>query len=205
MPLTSREFEQGAEYWTTATRWPADFHNVFYGQMAERNPNGAFDSAWWQPFARELRRWIATRGVSMQVLTRNAEAAFPELADTWERCCAPNTDRDISTVKWGEVSDWVQVVAAIKSVHSPVFRAKFSHFLLPQVFPVVDGGVMGFPFGYSYQSHFEGVQREWANTPPELRQELREALVSRIDAPLTATYPVINKIAEICLIGRRHQ
>ncbi len=46
-----------------------------------------------------------------------------------------------------------------------MFTAKFCHFLLPTVFPLVDRAVMGLPFGTRYQAHFEGVQREWAETP----------------------------------------
>jgi hypothetical protein len=204
MPLTIQEFKQGLVYWDNATRWPADLHNAFYGQMALQNPNGGFDLNWWHGFSGHLRTWQATRGVSMQVLTRRAEEEFPALAATWKQCCTPSAQGDITNTPWDSVADWVAVVAKIKAVESPVFRAKFSHFLLPQVFPVVDWGVMRFPFGPSYRAHFEGVQNDWATTPADTRDELRAALLSRIGAPLAPSYPVINKIVEICLIGRRY-
>lgn len=140
----------------------------------------------------------------MQTLTGNAERAFPALRETWQRCCAPHVDGDITGVGWGEVADWIEVVAAIRGVQSPVFRAKFSHFLLPQVFPVVDRAVMRLPFGPSYRAHFQGVQEAWETTAASTQDELRAALRARIGAPLVPTYPVVNKIVEICLIGRRH-
>lgn len=114
-------------------------------------------------------------------------------------------------VGWAQVEQFPALVGSFKRtaarrepVHSPVFTAKFCHFLLPAVFPVVDRAAMGLPFGTSYQAHFEGVQREWAETPADTRQELYAALTLAIDAPLVPGYPRTNKVAELCLIGRRH-
>ena len=63
---------------------------------------------------------------------------------------------------------------------------------------------MRFPFGRNYRAHFEAVQREWLTTPEDVQQELRSALRSEVGIPLVPTYPVVNKIVESCLIGRRH-
>jgi hypothetical protein len=203
MPLTMQELENGIAYWRNGTKWPADFHNAFYGELADQDPHGNFDLAWWQTFSRHLSAWRANRPLSGRELTANAEREFEALTQTWERCCAPHAGRDITGVRWDQVADWVEVVAAIKPVRSPVFLSKFSHFLLPQVYPVVDRAVMGMPFGATYRAHFQGVQKEWATTPADTQQELQAQLLSRIGAPLAPTYPVINKVVEICLIGRR--
>ena len=49
MSLTSVELERGVKYWLVTT-WPRDFHNGFYRCMADANPRGAFDDAWWSDF-----------------------------------------------------------------------------------------------------------------------------------------------------------
>ena len=60
MSLTRAELDQGVNYWLT-TRWPRDFHNDFYRCMADANPHGAFDGAWWADFLPVLHGWRATR------------------------------------------------------------------------------------------------------------------------------------------------
>ncbi len=210
MSLSMQEFERGVAYWAT-TRWPKDFHNGFYGRLAEQNPRGQFSEAWWQRFLPHLRAWKATRPARTAVLTRKATESLETLRETWARSCDPVADRDIAEVDWVQVADFPAVVAEIKPdrsllqpVRSPVFTAKFCHFLLPAVFPVVDRAAMGLPFGATYRAHFEGARQEWATTPESTRQELQAALESRIDAPLTAGYPLTNKVVELCLIGRRN-
>jgi hypothetical protein len=210
MSLTMHEFKRGVAYWET-TRWPKDFHNGFYGDLAQQDPRGNFTEAWWQGFLPHLRTWKATRPARTAVLTREATDSLPTLRETWARCCSPVAGRDVAEVDWTDVADFPAVVAGIKPdrsllqpVRSPVFTAKFCHFLLPAVFPVVDRAAMGLPFGATYQAHFEGVRREWAATPDSTCQELHTALRSRIDAPLVPGYPLTNKVIELCLIGRRN-
>jgi hypothetical protein len=204
MPLTMHEFERGVAYWRQSTRWPADFHNAFYARLAEQNPHGEFTEAWWQQFSRDLRAWRATRPLPRAVLTHHAVRTMPALQDAWSRRIAPLGGRDIAEVTWGQIEEFPALVRAIKPGRRPVFTAKFCHFLLPAVFPVVDGAVMGLPFGDTYQAHFDGVQREWISTPAAMQDELKAVLTTLIDAPLTPGYPLVNKIVELCLIGRRN-
>ena len=60
MSLALTEFERGVAYWLTTT-WPPDFHNGFYQTMADANPQGRFNEAWWKDFLPVLRAWVATR------------------------------------------------------------------------------------------------------------------------------------------------
>lgn len=203
MPLTTHELERGVAYWRLSTRWPADFHNRFYARLAEQNPHGQFTETWWQQFSRDLRAWKATRPLPTAVLTRNAVRVMPQLEDAWSRCIAPVEGLDISDVAWSQVEELPALAREIKPGRRPVFPAKFCHFLLPAVYPVVDGAVMGLPFGPTYRAHFEGVQREWASTPLDMREELHDVLETLIDAPLAPGYPLTNKVVELCLIGRR--
>lgn len=201
VPFTLQEFDAGVAYWRT-TRWPADFHNDFYRRMKDLNPNGNFNTPWWIGFLKELGRWRATRGRTHQYLTTRAQARFASLGQAWSTGCAPNLDKDISGVTWEQVAAFADTVAEIKNVRSPVFTSKFCHFLLPQVFPVVDNRAMGNPFRI-YKSYFEFVQREWSETQEATRSALCARLDRLIGPERIPTYPTVNKVAELCLIGRR--
>ncbi len=204
MSFTSKEFDEGVRYWGT-TSWPCDFHNDFYRQMTEQNPQGKFDAPWWNSFLKELARWKATRGKGKthRYLTARTHARFEALSQAWSTGCEPNLGKDISVVTWNQVEVFADTVAEIKDVRSPVFTSKFCHFLLPQVFPVVDNRAMGNRLS-TYRSHFEFVQNEWISTPEATRASLCARLDRLIGAGKIRTYPTTNKVAELCLIGR-HQ
>lgn len=205
MPLTEQEFHVGVNYWRT-TPWPSDFHNDYYRWMAGWNPNGNFDSLWWNRFLKELKAWRATRGKGKtdQYLTARAQARFAALRQAWSVGCVPNlNNNDIPSVTWAKLAAFPDTVAEIKDVRSPVFTSKFCHLLLPQVFPVVDNRAMGNPF-LTYESYFESVQEEWSSTS-EITQAL---LCAKFDCLIGAAkipkYPTTNKLVELCLIGRHH-
>jgi hypothetical protein len=98
MPLTMREFGDGIAYWRDSTRWPADFHNAFYGRLADQNPHGEFAVEWWETFSRHLSAWKAIRPASTAELTGNAMTAFPALRGVWSECCAPVAGLDTHEV-----------------------------------------------------------------------------------------------------------
>jgi hypothetical protein len=209
VPLTVQEFHAGVAAWPV--RWPDDLHNDFYARMAAQDPRGEFDEDWWVDFVPHLTAWKALRPVGPRSVTTRVRESLPALRETWAATCAGVVDRDVTGVHWKEVEDFVSVVRSLKRnplrgepVHSPVFTAKFCHFLLPAVFPVVDRKVMGLPFGLDYRAHFEAVQREWESTPEAVQDDLQRLLREEVGAPLTAGYPVVNKVVELCLIGRRH-
>jgi hypothetical protein len=204
VPLTVQEFHVGVTYWRT-TPWPPDFHNNFYGRMAESNPNGNFDKLWWHVFLKELKSWRATRGKGKtdEYLTARAQARFAALGRAWSTGCVPSLNNDISDVRWDQVAAFPETVAQIKDVRSPVFTSKFCHFLLPQIFPVVDNRAMGNRFP-TYESYFKFVQTEWSSTSEVTRALLGAILDGLIGAGKISMYPTTNKLVELCLIGR-HQ
>jgi hypothetical protein len=202
LPVTAEEFDRGVQFWRSRPKWSQQFHNEFYAEMAAQNPNGDFTMQWWHRFLPHLQRWIATRGVSHAELTRNAYAALPALAEAWEQSVAPCLEHDITGVTWAQVAEFPAAVKPIKGVASPVFTSKFCHFLAPSLFPVIDNAAMG--GATSYRQYFEQVQQEWATTPSDLHSQLRNGLAGLITPPLTLNYPMVNKVVEICIIGRAH-
>ena len=201
MSLKLAELERGVAFWQSGTKWPPDFHNDFYRRMADANPRGAFDDAWWVAFLPELRKWRATRPRGSAFLTSRAQARFSVLARVWELTVEPNLGQDIASIEWSRVSAFPALVSEIKNVASPVFTSKFCHFLVPAIFPVVDNAAMGNPFS-TYEACFRTFKAEWLSTDEVTRQALVSWLTNLIDAPLVAGYPTKNKIVELCLIGR---
>ena len=205
MPLNIAEFEQGVAHFRSRPNWDSDFHNAFYKRMAVANPRGNFDDAWWQTFLHVLNQWQATRGCAGEAfLTPRARRRFAALSQTWKHTVKPNLAGDISTVMWSSVSAFPKLVAEIKDVESPVFTAKFCHFLAPRIFPLEDNGAMGLPYE-TYRDCFLGYQREWKTTTAQgAREELVSRLARLIGSAPAMGYPFKNKVVELCLIGR-HQ
>lgn len=64
-----RELADGVDFWRSRG-WPADLNYSESQKWAQQNPNGNFTPIWWLDFQlRRLRKWIATRPISDEVLT----------------------------------------------------------------------------------------------------------------------------------------
>jgi hypothetical protein len=200
--LTSAEMERGITYWL-ATTWPRDFHNGFYRIMADANPHGSFNAAWWADFLPMLRQWRATRPRGSAFLTSRARERFSAMARAWALTVELNLGGDIASLEWSRVSAFPALVTEIKNVASPVFTSKFCHFLAPAIFPLVDNAAMGNPFP-TYEACFAAYRAEWLATEEAILQALVSRLAHLIDAPLADGYPTKNKVMELCLIGRNH-
>jgi hypothetical protein len=208
MSLTEKEFLDGATFWNTSTKWPADFHNSDYRKWSDENPRGNFTEEWWTGFLPTLNRWKATRNAQVDVSDRFRELA-KDLGEAWRQSCEPYLTEDISTVTWEQVQAFPTVVAAIKPLKhpSPVFTSKFCHFLLPRVFPVVDNLGLGNKWPM-YETYFALVQDEWRSTPELVQQQLKARLSEIVEATGDSVFPgfpITNKIVELSLIGRHHQ
>ena len=173
--------------------------------MALENPHGHFDEEWWKGFWKVLYTGDATRrGGSKASMTERARQLLPDLGMEWAASVKPNLGGDVSTVDWEGVAPFPDLVAKIKGVSSPVFTSKFCHFLAPKIFPVTDNAAMGLP-RRTYKAHFQMVQCEWAGTDEATRALLEDRMISRIKVPMYEDFPMVNKIVELCLIGRHSQ
>jgi hypothetical protein len=99
-----------------------------------------------------------------------------------------------------------EVVYRLKPTRSPVFPSKFCHFLLPKVFPVVDGlALAGHP--HTCEAYFRLVKGTWETTAQNTQQcliaEIAD-LITESGQSLDPAFPVVTKIVELALIGRNH-
>lgn len=59
----------------------------------------------------------------------------------------------------------------------------------------------------TYEAYFRFVQDEWSMTQPEVRDSLSAHLIAEITAagtPVVTEFPLVNKIVELCALGRYH-
>ena len=203
-----RELAAGVAFWQNRP-WPVDFHNADYQDWARQDPHGNFTLTWWQTIQLpRLQDWIATRGATHADLTARFTERAATISAVWEEACVPHLDDDISTVTWDQVKAFPAEVAFIKptKTSSPVFASKFCHFLLPKIFPVVDNEGLGNRWR-TYEDYFKYIQDEWDSTAPATQIDLIAELTRLIEAEgnqVSASFPMINKIVELRLIGR-HQ
>lgn len=204
-----QELRDGIAFWRTKfdAQWPADFHNADYKEWA--NETCDFSDAWWPPFRRRLNDWIAIRPATYAEVTGRFVERRDALTQAWATNCAPYQDLDITGVTWAQVGPFADLVGEIKPMKhlaSPVFTSKFCHFLLPKVFPVVDNEGSGNQWP-RYEEYFNHVQSVWSLTPDDTRAALVAAMTEAVENTghkLNPEFPLVNKIVELRLIGRRH-
>lgn len=208
-----RELRSGVIFWRT-TSWCADFHNSDYERWFLADQRGRFTAQWWNGrdgfLKGRLQPWMATRGVSHSAITARFMQNAVALNDTWDAACARylDEDREISAVTWEEVRKFPDLVGTLKPTRNPslVFASKFCHFILPKVFPVGDSYALGVG-GWSYERYFREVQCEWTSSAPATQATLIGEMTQLIEdrgSQVSAHFPMINKIVELRLIGRRH-
>lgn len=202
MSFHLEELNQGIAYWKN-TKWPQDFHNQFYQEIAAiRQAHGLFNQGWWDAFLPILRQWRATRPRSSEYLTERAQDRFGDLNNIWNQDIVPVIEKDIETIEWKTIDRFVRLVAEIKNVQSPVWESKLCHFLAPHIFPVIDNVAMGKSFEW-YEEYFETRRNEWNESDDNTRNVLTNRISDEIGHnTITPNYPVKSKIIELCFIGR---
>ncbi|MCH9758986.1 MAG: hypothetical protein K0U19_07800 [Proteobacteria bacterium] len=204
MPLSVKNLKQGIHYWE-GTGWPEDFQNKFYYDMersnAQVNPNGDFNDDWWDVFLCTLHAWRATRPVTHADLTDRMQQQRDSFTAAWHRNIVPNIEKNIAQVEWSQIEEFCNIVREIKNVDSPVFTSKFCHFLVPQIFPVIDNAAMGKPFNI-YQEYYEQGKNDWNNTSVDEQTKMKKLLSEKIGTNIHLNYPFETKIIELCYIGK---
>jgi hypothetical protein len=204
--VNQADFIAGMRYWAT-TSWPPDYHNADYNSLAAQNPHGNFTDQWWDATLRRLNQWKATRPVAGATITALFQDHRTALQNAWIASCEPVINSDISAVPWKQIESFAFLASQLKpNAPMPVFTSKFCHFLMPRVFPVVDGKAMGV-YWPDYEAHYTFVQLEWNTTAPADQATLRLQMMKEIQTTgqqVSPHFPMETKIVELALIGRFH-
>ncbi len=222
MAFRVAELRRGLHRWDEETNWPRDLHNSFYWELrAIRRQEGLFairHKDWWKHLVLpRLSNWQATRPVRPQIIAERARRRFHALNILWNNEIMPEINNDIETVEWQCLQGFVELVEQIKSLNnpSPVFASKLCHFLVPNIFPVIDTELRiklerqeNRSFG-SYEDYYEFARAEWRNTTPEEMSRLKEIFAEKSARRIEEKgyerapgYPTKCKIIELCFWGR---
>ena len=209
--LTIDEFNRGINFWNTKPRWPNDLHNAFYISLQNALHNN------WEienPFNEELIRiiinplqtWVAIRPKPQNYIIDNYLKSIDILNKIWREDIAPVSKGDITTIEYRSVKRFIETVKNIKGVNSYVFPSKFSHFLIPKIFPVYDNTALA-GIKNNYEEYYEMFRSEWYETDGDVKNQLITAIENKIKSTggdVLNNYPYQTKAVEICLIGRQH-
>ena len=108
----------------------------------------------------------------------------------------PNLD----TCEWEHVAGLYEVAASIKGLSTPVFGSKLCHFILPDVFPVIDWDFIGVSAD-DYRGYWEFCKTEW--TSCQDRKSLVAVLSPCIESKYQHYFPWSTKITELCIAGSK--
>lgn len=204
--VTIANLEAGIDrWWADKPSWPRDFHNQFYQELYNLQATG-LDITWWAVVVDHLASWRAIRPLKKSEIHRRGADQLVNLQKEYDklwRMTSKSNSIGLHNTFWHEVSPLYQIAFAIKGVNSPVFASKLCHFILPELFPVIDQEVVGVNAS-TYETYWRYCKEEWDQC--QVKGSLIERLSTAIGGVPTLNYPFSTKIVELCLIGyrRRH-
>lgn len=204
--LTEGNLQVGIKYWREQKKnWPADFHNAYYKYLRQLKGNGLTEE-WWESMVHELRGWQASRGkgkTDAYIRERGLER-LGQLKEEQEKILRANHHQEpnLRTVTWVQIRGLFSIASSIKNVDSPVFGSKLCHFILPDVFPIIDQEVTGVESN-NYADYWSYCSSSWSGC--QLQQELIALLSASIGDEVIEQYPWSTKVTELCVIGSRHR
>jgi len=204
--LTETNLASGIRYWRERKKkWPADFHNEDYKRLQHLKHSGLTEE-WWEHIVHYLRSWQASRGkgkTDAYIRERGLER-LNQLRAEYDKILRINRHQelDLQTATWTLIAGLYNIASSIKNVDSPVFGSKLCHFILPNVFPVIDGEVIGV-HSNNYANYWGNCSSSWSDCP--IKQELIAILRESIGEQVIEDYPWSTKVTELCVIGSKHQ
>lgn len=206
MAFTLDEFNRGIEYWNRQNNYPDDFHNQFYqyisAQIGDLNRNNLFNQEFVAILYPYITRWKANRPKSMSFINQNFLIALNELNLIWQQQITPLIDNNLTNVDYNQIEQFIETLKKIKGSNSYAFPSKIAHFILPQIFPVIDNKAIQNIQVTNYQGYFNLIKRELQDTPEDVTNNLINILSEQFHP--YDNYPFYTKISELCLIGRSH-
>lgn len=202
--LNEGNLVSGIRYWReTKKKWDVDFHNDFYKQLQHLKRNG-LTKEWWVNIVPYLQSWRASRGKTDDYIYTRGVERLSELSTEYNKMLGINHSQelDLQIAMWTSIEKLYNVASSIKNVPSPVFGSKLCHFILPNVFPVIDREAVGV-YHNDYASYWANCSSEWSEC--QIKEKLKNILKDSIGVQVIENYPWSTKIAELCMIGSKHQ
>ncbi len=193
--VNKQSLARGLQNWFTHPNWPRDLHSQFYMELNQMFANGLTLSCWdslvdilwdWRAVRPKTKAYIRERGVPVLGLINQ------HIEHIRDRCLVPS----ISNVDWAEVSPLFEVAGSIKGVSSPVFASKLCHFLMPDMFPVIDNEFIG--VNGTYQDYWLMCKKLWEMLDDKVKNELIDELSKYVPRSNRRVFPWATKIVEIC-------
>jgi len=153
-----------------------------------------------------IRLWRAYRPMKTFEIVESVRARLEEIRLAYETYIAKVRGTQFDDLTYEQVSSLPELGYAIKPYNSAMFPSKFSHWIAPEIYPIMDGKVLGLKSGTPYENYWRMYQRLWREQSSiEIRNRLIGILVESIVAnsrmPLFEDFPWAVKITELCLMG----
>jgi hypothetical protein len=214
-PFNLDDLEAGIRVWNgkvVSSEWASDFHNSMYRKFDMLEELEPFTEEWWLRFIMpRVGTWKAYRPVTKEQIIEWALPHLDEMAEAYRESVLPYLDTPFENLEWSKISKLPDTVALAKRdnygrpQHSPVFRSKVAHWIMPRLYPVADQEVLG--ISGSYESYWGATQEAWVAIAPDEREEMAERLIAQIERASRMSmydrYPAEVKIVELCRMGRR--
>jgi hypothetical protein len=204
MIISLENLSRGLAWWCSESKWGKDVMNSEYVEIFGDRGLGIQDG-WWDRALGRLGRWHAYRGPkkpnSKAEIADLGEARLEQIGAEYQRLAAQSsTEPCIADYIWEQVEPLYSLAYGIKS--SPVFAGKMCHFLLPNLFVVMDNWAVD---AFDYEIYWRGMRDAWRSFPNQ--DPAKTMLINAIGptATLHARYPIETKIIELCHIGHKHR
>lgn len=199
--LSLSNLRAGIQAWIERPGWTEDFSAPLYTQL-QADHSERFTEAWWSRTVDRLSQWKALRPRSKAEIFAAGRPRLRELEERHATVAAASdgSGDPFDRARWSVLRPLFELAHGIKGSSTPVFGSKFCHFLLPDLYPVIDGEYTG--LGYDgYSGYWHTCHDAWH----ECRD--RDALVREVARTVPeahrAAFPWGTKIVELCAAGRR--
>lgn len=203
MIISLGNLRSGLDWWRSESKWGSDLMNGEYDEIfADRNLG--ILNGWWGKAVDRLGRWIAYRGRtkpnSKEEITARGATRLDRIAGVYATLTSTCSDEPcIADYSWEDVEPLYSLAFAVKP--SPVFAGKMCHFLLPNIFIVMDNWATD---TFDYEIYWRGMRDAWCRF--DRKEAARKMLTDAIEPTheIHLQYPVETKIVELCHIGQKH-
>ena len=185
--------------------WPLDFHAAFYGELHAEMKTDGFSKEWWKKRVDNLAAWKALRSstpTSKGYIIKECMKQSGDLEREYRNIIRYDKNANIVSCKWNVAAGLFKVAMKIKPTKggSPVFASKLCHFILPELFPILDTTALPFqnPTAKDYEEYWKCCRVRWRDC--DCKEDLKGLLRSVIQAEggNVTHYPWATRIPEIC-------